>query len=58
MSRDWTSEEIQTASEIMQAAGHMGYEDFCKELSRNGFTVITPDSPTVRLKPEVQAEDK
>ena len=32
MSRDWTKEEIQAASEAMQAMGHMSYETFCKEL--------------------------
>lgn len=32
MSRDWTKEEIQAASEAMQAMGHMSYEAFCKEL--------------------------
>lgn len=32
MSRDWTPEEIQLASEEMKAAGHMGYEEFCEEL--------------------------
>lgn len=31
MSRDWTKEEIQAASEAMQAMGHMSYETFCKE---------------------------
>ena len=32
MSRDWTTEELQKASEIMKANGHMGYEEFCEEL--------------------------
>ena len=32
MSRDWTKEEIQAASEAMQSMGHMSYETFCKEL--------------------------
>ena len=32
MSRDWTKEEIQAASDAMQAMGHMSYETFCKEL--------------------------
>lgn len=58
MSKDWTPDEIQIASEIMKAAGHMGYEEFCEELDRSGFTVITPDSPATRLKPEVQTVDK
>lgn len=32
MSRDWTPEELQKASEVMKAAGHMGYEEFCEYL--------------------------
>ena len=32
MSRDWTPEEIQAASEAMKAAGHMSYEEVCAEL--------------------------
>lgn len=32
MSRDWTPEELQQASEIMKANGHMGYEEFCEHL--------------------------
>lgn len=28
MSRDWTPEELQTASKAMKMAGQMGYEDF------------------------------
>ncbi|MCD8073644.1 MAG: hypothetical protein LUF27_01170 [Lachnospiraceae bacterium] len=34
MSRDWTQEELQTASAAMKAAGHMSYEEFCEELHR------------------------
>lgn len=33
MSRDWTPEELQKASEAMKAAGHMGYEEFCEDLN-------------------------
>lgn len=32
MSRSWTPEEVQKASEIMKAAGHMGHEEFCEKL--------------------------
>lgn len=32
MSRDWTPDELQAASAAMKTAGHMGYEEFCKEL--------------------------
>lgn len=42
MSRDWTSEEIQLVSAKMKAAGHMGFEEFCKELEEKGFEEI-PD---------------
>lgn len=44
MSRDWTPDELVTASAAMKAAGHMGYEEFCAELDRqaeqhmDGFT--------------------
>ena len=47
MSKDWTPAELQAASEAMKAAGHMGYEEFCEELERQGFTVqripLTPN---------------
>ena len=32
MSRDWTQEEIQAASDAMKAAGQMGYEEFTAEV--------------------------
>lgn len=32
MSKNWTPEEIQTASAAMKAAGHMSYEEFCAEV--------------------------
>lgn len=35
MSRDWTKEEIQEASEAMKAAGNMTYEEF------NAWLIIT-----------------
>lgn len=42
MSRDWSPEEIQQVSEVMKAAGHMSFEEFCKELEEKGFEEI-PD---------------
>ena len=39
MSRDWTPEEIQAASQLMKAAGHMSFEEFCEELDRGGFAL-------------------
>lgn len=32
MSRGWTAEELQAASAVMKAMGHMGYEEFCESL--------------------------
>ena len=32
MSKDWTPEELQTASAAMKEAGEMGYEEFCAEI--------------------------
>lgn len=32
MSRSWTPEEVHKASEIMKAAGYIGYEEFCADL--------------------------
>lgn len=40
MSRDWTPEEIQMVSEEMKAAGHMGFEEFCKALEEHKFELI------------------
>ena len=58
MSRDWTPEEIQTASKAMKEAGHMSYEEFCEELDRVGFVVKATDGSTSQLKPQVPTEDK
>ena len=44
MSRDWRPEEIQQVSEAMKAAGHMGFEEFCKELEEKGFEQIQDKS--------------
>ena len=51
MSKDWTPAELQAASEAMKAAGHMGYEDFCEELERQGFTAAenTPHAQSGEL---------
>ena len=58
MSKSWTPDEIQIASEIMKAAGHMGYDEFCEELDRVRFTVKPTDGAAGQLKPPVHAEDK
>ena len=35
MSRDWTREELNAASEMMKQNGHMGFEEFCHALAQN-----------------------
>lgn len=42
MSKDWTQEELQQASRVMKAAGHMGYEEFCESLEK-GLTAFCKD---------------
>lgn len=34
MSRDWTKEELHTASEAMKQNGYMGFEEFCNALEQ------------------------
>ena len=34
MSRDWTKEELNTASEMMEQNGHMGFEEFCHAIEQ------------------------
>lgn len=34
MSRDWTKEELNAASELMKQNGHMGFEEFCQALAQ------------------------
>ena len=34
MSRDWTKEELNTASEMMKQNGHMGFEEFCHAIEQ------------------------
>lgn len=43
MSRDWTEQELQAVSQVMQAAGYMSYEEFCEALD-NGYFTITATS--------------
>ena len=35
MSRDWTREELNAASEMMKQNSHMGFEEFCQALAHN-----------------------
>ena len=34
MSRDWTKEELNAASELMKQNGHMGFEEFCQAIEQ------------------------
>ena len=34
MSREWTKDELNTASEIMKQNGHMGFEEFCQAIEQ------------------------
>ena len=34
MSKDWTPEELQAASQAMKEAGHLSYEEFCEKLTQ------------------------
>ena len=34
MSRDWTKEELNAASEMMKQSGHMGFEEFCQAIEQ------------------------
>ena len=43
MSKDWAEQELQAVSQVMQAAGYVGYEEFC-EGSRWGYFTITAPS--------------
>ena len=44
MSRDWTEQELQTVSQVMQAAGYMSYEEFCEALDNGYFTIAAPST--------------
>ena len=40
MSKDWTPVELETASQIMKASGHMSYEEFCEALDNGYFANV------------------
>ena len=40
MSKDWTQDELQAASQIMKASGHMSYEEFCEALDNGYFADV------------------
>ena len=41
MSKDWTSEELETAIQIMKSAGYPSYEEFCEMMDNGFFDVAT-----------------
>lgn len=50
MSRDWTNDELQSASKAMKAAGHLGYEEFCEQLDKTIFTDYCKDADNKLIK--------
>ncbi len=44
MSKDWAGQELQAVSQVMQAAGYMGYEEFCEALDNGYFTITAPST--------------
>lgn len=50
MSRDWTQEELQSASKAMKEAGHLGYDDFCEQLDKTIFTAYCKDADNNLIK--------
>ena len=44
MSKDWTTVELEAASQMMKAAGHMSYEEFCEAMDNGHFTVVSPSA--------------
>ncbi len=40
MSKDWTQDELQAASQIMKASGNMSYEEFCEALDNGYFANV------------------
>lgn len=41
MSKDWTQDELQAASQIMKASGNMSYDEFCEAMDKGYFTVVS-----------------
>ena len=49
MSRDWTKEELQAASEQMKKAGHLSYEEFCEKLKETSPRIFSNEQIKVAL---------
>lgn len=50
MSRDWTPEELEAASQMMKAAGYMSFEEFCEAMDNGYFT----EEPNIRRSSQLQ----
>lgn len=42
MSKDWTPDELEAASQMMKAAGNMSYDEFCEAIDNGYFTIVSP----------------
>lgn len=58
MSRDWTQEELQIASTVMQEMGELGYEEFCKEIEEAGRMEVRFDLTGTTRKELVKAAEQ
>ncbi|MGE4284024.1 MAG: hypothetical protein AB7G87_09925 [Clostridia bacterium] len=55
MGKDWTKEELQQASKAMKSNGHMGYEEFCKQLTDGVFNIESTDQTAETTETEVRS---
>jgi len=55
MGKDWTKEELEQASKAMMANGHMGYEEFCKQLTDGVFNIESTDQTAETTETEVRS---
>lgn len=58
MSRDWTKEELQAASEQMKEAGHLSYEEFCERLNETSPRVFSNEQIKDSLAEQMETEAK
>lgn len=58
MSKDWTREELLTASTAMQKMGELGYEEFCKEIKEAGRMEVKFDLTGTTRKELVKAAEQ
>ncbi len=50
MIRDWTVEELHTASQVIKTEGHLGYEEFCDQLNKTIFSAFCKDADNNLIK--------